>query len=125
MGVGGAEGAGVLIGDENLAGVVGGEEDSCEGGGDVRVGRELAVAVVNGDFVPVADVIGVGVGEVGVARRVEGDVGVGVVHDGVGLGDGRGGEVVGEAEGVAGFVGGELADAGEDELEHRVGGGVR
>ena len=67
---------------------------------------ELAIAVVDGDFVPCADVDGVGVGEVGVAGGVEGDVGVGVVHDAVGLGDAAGGEVVGEAEGVAGFMGG-------------------
>ncbi len=55
-----------------------------------------------------ADVDGVGVGEVRDAVGVEGDPGVRVVHDGDGLlgrvGERAGGEVVGEAEGVAGFV---------------------
>ena len=68
---------------------------------------------------------GVGVGEIGDAVLVERDVGVGVVHDGDGLievvwGKLDGGEVVGEAEGVAGFVRGELADALEDHGEHGV-----
>ena len=78
-------------------------------------GIEFAVAVVDGDLVPVADVDGVGVGEIGDAVLVEGDPGVGVVHDGDGLfgcvGEAAGGEVVGEAEGVAGLVRGELAGA--------------
>ena len=51
---------------------------------------------------------------------------MGVVHDGDGLfggvGKAAGGEVVGEAEGVAGFVGGELAGAGEDHGEAWVAG---
>ena len=59
-------------------------------------------------------------GEVGDAFFVEGDVGVGVVHHTGGLGGGAGGEVVAEAEGVAGLMRGELADAGEDHLEHGV-----
>jgi hypothetical protein len=107
--LGRAEGASVFVGDVELAGVVGVGEDLGQGGGvfgGFVVGVELAVAVVDGDFVPIADVVGVGVGEVGMTGGVEGDVGVWVVHDGVGLRDAGGGEVVGEAEGVAGFVGG-------------------
>ena len=85
---------------------------------------ELAVAVVDGDLVPFADVDGVGVGEIGDAVGAERDVGVRIVHDGGAVGqggaEGAGGEVVREAEGVAGLVRGELADALEDHLEHGV-----
>ncbi len=79
---------------------------------------EFAVAVVDGDFVPDADVGGVALREIGDAVFIEGDPGVRVVHDGDGLfggvGEAGGGEVVGEAEGVAGLVRGELAGALEN-----------
>ncbi len=95
----------------------------------VGAGGELAVAVVDGDLIPDADVDGIGVREIGNAVLVEGDVGVRVVHDRdglfrVGVRKGAGGEVVGEAEGVAGLVRGELAHALEDHGEHGVVGGV-
>ncbi len=119
VGVGGAEGAGVLVGNEEEAGFFGVGEDFVEGFVLVGFRRKFTIAVVDGYLVPDADADRVGVGKVGDALRVEGDVGVRVVHDGdglvdVGVGEGAGGEVVGKAEGVAGFVGGELADALED-----------
>ena len=83
-------------------------------------GANCAIAVVDGDLVPVADVVGVGVRDVDAAVLVERDVGVGIVHHAVGLRDAGCGEVVGEAEGVAGLVGGELANAREHHLEHGI-----
>ena len=125
VGVGAAEGTGVLVGDVDEAGGFGFLEDGFEGGGVFNgsaVVVELAVAVVDGDLVPQADADGVGVGEVGDVVFVERDVRVRVVHDGngfvvVGVGEGAGGEVVGEAEGVAGLMRGELADALQDHLQ--------
>ena len=91
----------------------GGFEDRVEGGGVfggffVRI--KFAVAVVDGDFVPDADVYGVALCEAGNAVFVEGDVRVGIVHDGDGLfgcvRKAAGGKVVSQAKGVAGFVSG-------------------
>ena len=86
----------------------------------VEAGSELAVAVVDCDLVPLADVDGVGVGEVGDAVFAKRDVGVGVVHYGSGLREGAGREVVREAESMAGLMGGELADALKDHGKHGV-----
>ena len=62
--------------------------------------------------------------QIGDAVRVERDVRMRVVHDADGLvgrvGHGAGREVVGQAEGMAGFVRGELAQALEDHRQHGV-----
>ncbi len=53
--VGGAEGAGVFVGDEDEAGLFGVGEDFVEGGGildGVAVAVEFAIAVVDGDLIP-------------------------------------------------------------------------
>ncbi len=71
VGVRAAEGAGVFVGDVDEAGFLGGFEDGVEGGGVFgwfACCVEFAVAVVDGDFVPDADVDGVGVGR-GRGRR--------------------------------------------------------
>ena len=86
--MGAAEWTGVFIGDEDEASLF-----TC-GKNGVERGRvfngfigfiEFAVAVVDGDLVPDADIDGVALREIGDAVLVEGDPGVGVVHDGDGL----------------------------------------
>ncbi len=123
VGVGGAEGAGVFVGDVAEAGGFVLAEEGVEGFGFVGAGSELGVAETDGGLVPGSDADGVGVVEGGFAGGVEGDEGVGVVHDGGALAEGGGGEVVLEAEGVADLVGGELTGAGEDHVAHGGGNG--
>src|SRR5260370_42037022 len=97
--MGAGEGAGVFVGDVDEAGFLGGVENGIQGGGGfggffVRI--EFAVAVVDGDLVPDADVGGVALREAGYAVLIEGDVGVRVFHDGDGFFGGGGGADGGE-----------------------------
>ena len=121
----GAERAGVLVGDVDDAGFLAGGKDLVQLDFLVRARGKLAVTVIDGGLVPEADADGIGVGEVGNAVLAECDVRVRVIHDGdglvrVGVGVARGGEIVGEAEGVAGLMRGELAEALQDHGEHGV-----
>ena len=121
--MGGAEGAGVFVGDVAEAGGLVLAKEGVEGFGFIDAGSELGVSEADSGFVPIADADGVGVVEGGLAGGVKSDEGVGVVHDGGALAEGGGGEVVLEAEGVADLVGGELAGAGEDHVAHGGGNG--
>ena len=118
---------GVLIGQVAQVGGPGVVEDLGQGG-RVLAGRELAIAVVDGDLVPIADAGLIGVGEVD--RAVLGELleRVRIVHDG----DPSLGAVVvvvAEPERVSDLVRGELTDALESGLVKDVGllraGGVR
>ena len=136
VGVSGAEWAGIFVGDVDEAGLLRVRKDFVEGSGifdGLAVVVKLAIAVVDGDLIPDADAGGVGMSEVGLTRSHEfsnrsvgaqGDPRVRVIHNGDGLiewvGEAAGGEVVGEAQGVAGFVGGKLADALENHLQRGI-----
>src|ERR1700679_4192425 len=115
---------GVFIGDEDEAGFLRGFEDGVECGGIFcRLAGfiEFSVAVVDGNFVPDADVDGVALGEIGDAVFIERNPWMGIVHDGDGLFGGvseaAGGKVVSEAESLAWLMRGLPAGALENHRE--------
>ena len=129
LGVDAGFGDGVLLGDGVEAGAGGVFDDAVEAFGFLLgrgAGGELVVAPGDGDFVPAADLEAVGCGEVDAAVAVELEEGGGIVADRHVLAQGAGDVVVVQAEGVADFVGGELAQAGHHQfVDVRAGGAVR
>ncbi len=109
--------AGILIGEVRQVHFFGFAEDVLKCFGLVGTCRKVLITIDNGTFVPSADTGGVGFAEVEVAQRIEGDVGVRVVHDRSAVVD-AGDVVVHEADGVAYLVRRELTEAGQRHLQH-------
>jgi hypothetical protein len=110
---------GVLVGQVAEVFGPGVVQDLVEGGLLIAA-RQDAVAVVDGDLVPIADTRGVGFGDIDGAVFAELFLRVRIIHDG----DPAGGAVVvvvAQAEGVAHFVSCELADTGECGLIENLG----
>ena len=78
--------------------------DRCSARISIGFGWKILVAPNNGAFIPISNAFIVGIGDIDLAVRIDGDQGMGVIHNRRAILS-AGGKVMREAQGVPHFMG--------------------